>query len=341
MKITFSSTTSTERYRYLYTYWQLLKGNYGNKMFFIIPKLTKQLTNDKYNCVILPEISYSFSPAQIVELSKIDNMQDFNSLALHNSPLINLDLNSNFINKSSSIKKDWEQKQQQFINLLKLFFDANPFINYEINIHITQIGSLGSYHIINKNKSILYIREDTGTWEIAELLISLLVRNLNNDLNYMKNLKDTKTWLITEGVSNFLLKHTTLNNLFPDFIETRLSDNSISIKTLTISQNYMKKLNLNPKDKLTVKNENIYNGNKRILGLSPQETQLLTGLLHQKDTLLTLEDIAKILWKDQYLEKFSLYAINKVIHHLRYKLKLNGVYTSTIRTVRGKGYVLN
>ncbi len=69
--------------------------------------------------------------------------------------------------------------------------------------------------------------------------------------------------------------------------------------------------------------------------LSPQELEVFQLLSDNANQTVTREDIAKVLWKDDYLEKYSDWAIDSVLSRIRKKLP-----EKTINTVKGKGFYL-
>jgi len=69
-----------------------------------------------------------------------------------------------------------------------------------------------------------------------------------------------------------------------------------------------------------------------------QEKHVLEGLI--KSEILNYETIAKILWGSKWEEKFSLWAINKIISRLRKKLLLLSASSPKITTLSKQGYSL-
>jgi DNA-binding response OmpR family regulator len=76
-----------------------------------------------------------------------------------------------------------------------------------------------------------------------------------------------------------------------------------------------------------------------ITNLSNQESRLLTFLIQNKNKYVTFEEIAKLLWEEEWASKYSSSSISKLVSQIRQKLVVNGVWWNPIKTKRGLGYV--
>ncbi len=70
-----------------------------------------------------------------------------------------------------------------------------------------------------------------------------------------------------------------------------------------------------------------------------QELGVVNSLLVHKGSILTRDDIAKILWKSEYLKNYSDWAIDKVIEKVRRKIKENKIGYKLV-TKRGVGFFI-
>lgn len=77
-----------------------------------------------------------------------------------------------------------------------------------------------------------------------------------------------------------------------------------------------------------------------VLNLTSQEKLLLELLIKNKPNVVSIDTIATALWTNAFEEKFSLYAITKLIERLRAKLKKAGINQQLIHAQRGVGYFL-
>lgn len=70
-----------------------------------------------------------------------------------------------------------------------------------------------------------------------------------------------------------------------------------------------------------------------------QELGVINSLLVHKGSILSRDDIAKILWKNEYLQNYSDWAIDKVIEKIRRKIKENKLGYKLV-TKRGVGFFI-
>lgn len=71
-----------------------------------------------------------------------------------------------------------------------------------------------------------------------------------------------------------------------------------------------------------------------------KEYQILNELVSNPDEILTRERLANILWNDEAHLKYSDWAIDKIISKIREKLELLQVQNIKIKTIKGKGFIL-
>lgn len=106
-----------------------------------------------------------------------------------------------------------------------------------------------------------------------------------------------------------------------------------------ILKKYFASSHKNQNSGLEVKNDKIsFDGEKVDDLFNFQESQVIKSW--NKAETLSYEDIAKILWGKVWEEKFSLWAINKVVSRLRKKLQLLGANAPKIKTLSKQGYKL-
>jgi DNA-binding response OmpR family regulator len=79
---------------------------------------------------------------------------------------------------------------------------------------------------------------------------------------------------------------------------------------------------------------------KQINNLTNEEKKVLNYLLNNKNKVVSFESIGNIIWEDNDIDKFSLYAISKLIERIRGKLQSNGINYNTLHTQRSSGYAL-
>jgi len=112
-------------------------------------------------------------------------------------------------------------------------------------------------------------------------------------------------------------------------------DNKWSI-TIPILIPYLKELN--ESKLLTHMRNHIVFQNKDVSSFfSPQEKKILIVLLNRKGNIVSRELIAKALWKGEWEEMYSDWAIDKVISRLRQTLVTIGVSKNIIQVKKGRG----
>jgi hypothetical protein len=245
-----------------------------------------------------------------------------------------------FVPKASQIPlpSDWKKRERLFFNVLKemrLFQEELAKIAL-ITVLLTPYGTAGSFHYLLKKsgKVDLFIthRENNPIGFLAETLILSLLLIQNPRYAFEK-------WQEKQTIADFLFSQTKLVTLSPK--QSLKQTNRLPTKYLLASQKYLQKLGFGEKKKFTIKNDQIFYGEKRADRiLSFQEKKVLTGLIAKNGEILTHDQLAQILWGKGAAEKFSLWAITKVVQKLRVKLQTLGVSSSLISTFYGKGYTL-
>ena len=70
-----------------------------------------------------------------------------------------------------------------------------------------------------------------------------------------------------------------------------------------------------------------------------QEKDVLGALIRNAGQIVSFDDMADIIWKDNSDQKFSLEAIAKIIQNIRIKIRTLGIIKEIIFTKRGSGYL--
>jgi hypothetical protein len=136
----------------------------------------------------------------------------------------------------------------------------------------------------------------------------------------------TRAYIEREAIFNFLKHHTSLRNMLQWEPDTTLSPHM-----RLQGSNYLKKIGF-PETKS-------WDVDAFTLTLTRIEKRAFTCLWKNAGTLVSFDDMADALWKEQADEKFSLYALAKIIQNLRTKLKKFGIQKETITTIRKQGYL--
>lgn len=91
--------------------------------------------------------------------------------------------------------------------------------------------------------------------------------------------------------------------------------------------------------KWQTKNDRIYIGDKDLTSrFTKKEKLALSILIQSKQTLVTREILAKVIWGDAYEERYSDWAIDRLMYRLRSKLKTLSPNRELIKTAKRKGF---
>ncbi len=333
--------------RYFYTAKVIAHGIYGQLFFNVLPYLPAKGDIAK-KIVYFPRTSKPISSSDWEKLKneayKFDKPLSF--LSSYENVVDDLKPISNVSEESTKkIRAEWEENGDKFFKIMRDTFEIDFSSIRTVNILPTTFGSSGTYNLLNNKDEInIHLRIDQDVSVIPKLLFSAVVRKLYLPItseirnHYAKN----SDWLITESVSDFFFKFTTINKLLPRFVPT-LSSVNIEKDTVVYaeSKKYLNELGFSLDPSIYYESDIVYKENGIPLkSLTNQEKDVLVLLMSKNGNLVVYEEIAQKMWGDLYLDKFSLYAINKVVFQIRQKLKINNILSARIMTVRGKGYIL-
>ena len=188
----------------------------------------------------------------------------------------------------------------------------------------TSFGTFGSYHPnITKSGYVLTLssRCDVGAGNIVHLLLLNLYNLAFRDSSEIGEID----WYKRQAVIEYLSQKTSFSKLFP------ISKTGVTTrKHVGDSILYLSKLGFPPAI------DRNYNLLENIL--TTKERVLFNLLKIGKLTLY--DEMGDALWPNQD-DKFSLYAITKLIEGLRQKMRSVGLDSSILKTSKGQGYFLS
>jgi len=232
-----------------------------------------------------------------------------------------------------NILKDWQTLEPKFWQIVKkmgIFTKIIPKIG-KISCLITPFDTAGSFSskkVRGKIHIEMTLRVDRPVSDLAWNLIAIMLINLSPDFGQKK-------WGEKQEIVNFLIYETSLAKI----LGPRPKEIWCQEKDRRENEKYLAKLGfpiINPLKKV---GEELYVGAKlahRYLSVS--EYRVFKKLYCEKN--ITPEQIADILWRGNP-EKFSLWAITKLVSRLRRKLRKLGVAGEVIKTARNRGYFLD
>lgn len=348
MEININVDLDKEIFRYYFTASRICIGTYGKSIFYLVDKSPKDKILNSYVAV--------FPDYNINEKLEWHTLRDESLIHGDLSGLSSYeDLKGKIYEEFGSltriqpiIEESWKKYEERFLHTLsEVIPDIMNSLNQDlvINIYLTNIGSPSSFNIKSTTEVEIYYRVDCDISSIAEMILTSIYKiSEENILNKLKNkYEHNDDWVITEAVTDFMLSRTILNKLFPNFVPTLGArdltlDNGLNKKNYS----YLAKLGFSPDSTYYISDNEIYTTtNKRLEGLNNQEKTLMMLLVANLGRTCTFDLIAEAIWKDAYIQKFSMVAINKLVFSLRHKLRMNNLPKSTIKTVRGVGYSLS
>lgn len=287
---------------------QIIKKRSAVKDFLVLPYLKKGAVNTIY----FPDLSYPKKFWREI----LRHSPSVGELASKVCRGIALKLLPKFI-PPPAIKIDpnfWKVLQKT------RFFDRELSKLKTVTIFPVDFGPGASFNFNYKHDLNIFLtfRVDRPAYNLPRTIISALVlakygRPGSNPENYWRN----------RFYSEFLTKDEHLKKFCPNLKlpKTTFADIKAShafLSRLSVFNNHL------PKNILKY--------------LSTQENLILSAL--QKNKTLTHDQIAEILWGNRADEKFSLWAITKLVQKLRAKLQTAGASPFLIRTIYGHGYAL-
>jgi len=117
----------------------------------------------------------------------------------------------------SWLKKEWQKKEKFFWQYVSKNFPSYFKNIKSLEIRPTFYGSVATAYsawLKNKNKIVVYVREDAGVSHIPEAIF------IDRLAAYGRAKESDSSWEEGEAIIDFLLTETELANLFPDYKET-------------------------------------------------------------------------------------------------------------------------
>lgn len=186
-------------------------------------------------------------------------------------------------------------------------------------------------------ESMRYIREHNDT-DIKHILnspgIQLRINTIYNLLT-----EDEKEALaeICIGNPNIVNQQYIKYFLQIKLIEQKQNSYKLSIKPLESLLNRIKVINyLYSKDELV-----FFKGKDISLNFSSQELRVLKLLINNRNKLVSREKIGEAIWQKDSFDKYSDWAIDKLISRLRNTLIKLGLPQNSIITKKGQGLIIN
>jgi len=324
----------TETDRIAYTITNAANRFFTSHGFYVLPYPIEG--NSK--TIFLPDLHY--------ELQLFDRLAPLDATIPLRADTNNLNLIKTKLEKSqwridhqklAEVKKIWSLNENKLWEMVSQFFKLDKHITLEIRP--TRYGSACSFDCDGSQIRIFY-RVDTDISHLGEAIISaILLHPLNNQY---QNVWQGENWTEKEAIVDSLMTVGPFAGLFPGYNTTLSHGRSpISAKLNNDSKKYLAQFGITDEPILCARDGEItIKGKQTDHQFSMAEKELLLLLIDNKNKVVSFDEIADIIWKDQAEEKYSLWAMAKMIQRLRGKLQEFGVNPDLIETKRRVGYVL-
>jgi hypothetical protein len=305
----FDSEYQFERYCHFAQYLRL--GFYQTHYFYVLPRLPQKF---RERVVFLPGCPGLKNLIQQRKISAKQRLQ-FKQLVSH--------LNYQYSAHIGKLKMGFLAHQSEINTALKQVFSTKKKLP-QISVCPTLFGTVGSYNI-GEQKVWIYPRFDRS-WEN---LVELAVLALTHYYHYPHGVDhNSKMWITKQKLAEknfkiiaekFGIKSRNMTDVLAMNWAGRLAQESAG---------YLKSLGLQVNTNRMLKPTD----------LTKSEKQLFSVLTKNKNQLVTFDTIADTVWGDEGYEKFSPYAISKLVERLRRKLGNN--IPVEIHPQRNYGYIL-
>ena len=304
----------------------------------IMPKVKKEFNEDEFMYNLFKLDNQLFPHGSYVSLREyIENneLKKYKEQFLSNYLLRPL--------KKGKIEKDMISLRLLPSTLTVILKDVIPNINIDslkVNVYWCRYGSISSYMVLrDKSKIILdlLVRDDASLSYIIEGILSGILFDFFNEHNY--------SWLQREKLIDFLMTQTKLSALVKDFSPTigedpTKSDNKTMIKLYKESQKYLKSIGYQFEEDIQIIDRDVYiDGKRSSVKFTKSELAILRLLITNREKVVDYYRIGNVLWDDP--DKFSLWAISRLIYKIKFKLKKSGFPVDKLQNVRGEGYQLD
>ena len=221
------------------------------------------------------------------------------------------------IKKIENLKKVWATEEKLFIDQLKVYFSEIDIV--KIAISPSLYGPIGTYEIYDTTIQITP-RYDRSVEQIQRLIINALTHYFYFDKHDKMN-KANQVWYekqkLARELQDKILHHTAKAKKMTEILDTEFVGN-LALE----SKRYLKKIGLYQSKKI-IKPKN----------LTKNENIVFELFIKNQDKITTFDEISEAIWEEKVDEKYSEYAMTKLVNRIKVKLPKH-----TIHAQRKIGY---
>lgn len=250
---------------------------------------------------------------------------------------------------------------------------THPFVAKQFKSQTKIFNNVQYYPLYGEKDSAYFIRYLAHTWKtpLKDAQVEMIYKACGGHLWLLKEAAKAITIdpkLTVEEICNSEQMQFRIEQIYSSFLESEKVILKKIVKKEAISQEgderhsfkYLKKMNLIKGEELTIplltqhireglpRTRMLVNGNHVLFNdvivdfhFSRKELRILRVLLEKPKLIVSRDDIAKAIWPTETEESYSEWAIDRIIGRLRDKIGRLGLDKDLIKTVRGKGYMID
>lgn len=305
---------------------------YAKRGFMVLPKLVK----GDSSVVYVPSLSHETLSLLFQESHDIKS-----SIPDKNNSAVKSIMKEIRINQKQ-LEQFQTATEEPFLAAL-----SDPYLNSlcleagitTIEVRPTGYGTIctafsSTYGKHDANRCVIYIRFDAKIGNIVEALLS--------DMLHKKYLySDIYSWFELEAITDHYISDVlklSHNNFSPTLSHVRRNQQGVLRQQ---SNSYLEQLGYPNGRIFKSDGESITLINSQHLSsLSPDQKNVLIHLIKNRNTVVSFDTIAQIMWKDEWYERYSQEAIAKLIQRIRDKISQAGIHAGVIQSVKKQGYIL-
>lgn len=227
-------------------------------------------------------------------------------------------------------KELWYQKVRQFTRTVSDVLDTSSLFENigSIRILITEFGAIGSFSVIpqvaRKWTLVCTWRTDTDLTDLFRTILQAFI--LTRQGSGQRVDVGALGWFEREAILRFLLTQTKLKLYASSKRLTKPTE-----RLIRESGRYLASLGFPVQWHIDPSFAN---------QLTNQERVLWTYLLAKTNHIVSFDEVANVVWQSDADEKFSLYALAKLVENIRRKLRNFGIHHNVLLTIRRQGYMV-
>jgi len=253
--------------------------------------------------------------------------------------LININAPEIILQTESFSKKELKKIEEAIESLFK-FFPLEKHIE-RIEINMKTSGTICSYRMIRDKVCRVEPRFDATTADIIFCVICSFIHEFYD--SFLELDTGQITWEEKQRMAEFVVTKSNLTKITGEYRSiNQLLDSNVPFNNpaaVEESNLLFESIGYPVISKVEYINGNLIANGFNVENFTDQEEHLLVALLNKSGSVLSYDEIAESIWKEESYTRFSIQAIQKTIERIRKKLDYYGVSSNMIVNRTGKGYM--